>query len=218
MAAQGAEEGLWLRAERQTGGRGRMGRSWTSEPGNLHASTLIRLRPGDPPAPTLALVCAVAAQETAQAMLPAGLVTIKWPNDLMVGNAKLCGMLLERQGDAVIAGFGLNVAHAPELPGRAATSLAACGAAPEIDAAAVATDLAARFAHWLDIWRREGVERIRTAWLRAAHQPGTPLRVVQPDGSELHGAFDGLTADGGLILALEDGARHVIHAGDVFAI
>jgi BirA family biotin operon repressor/biotin-[acetyl-CoA-carboxylase] ligase len=218
MAAQGAEEGLWLRAERQTGGRGRMGRVWTSEPGNLHASTLLRLRPGDPPAPTLALVSAVAAQETAQAMLPSGLVTIKWPNDLMVGNAKLCGMLLERQGDAVIAGFGMNVAHAPELPDRAATSLAARGAAPDIDAAAVATDLAARFAHWLDLWRREGVERIRAAWLRAAHEPGTPLRVVQPDGSELHGAFDGLTADGGLILALEDGARHVIHAGDVFAI
>jgi BirA family biotin operon repressor/biotin-[acetyl-CoA-carboxylase] ligase len=218
MAAQGAEEGLWLRAERQTGGRGRLGRVWASEPGNLHASTLIRLRPGDPPAPTLALVSAVAAQETAQAMVPAARVTIKWPNDLMVGGAKLCGMLLERQGDAVIAGFGMNVAHAPELPGRAATSLAACGAAPDIDAAAVATDLAARFAHWLDIWRGEGVERIRTAWLRAAHQPGTPLRVVQPDGSELNGAFDGLTADGGLILALEDGARHVIHAGDVFAI
>lgn len=218
MAANGAEEGLWLRAERQTGGRGRMGRSWTSEPGNLHASTLIRLRPADPPAPTLALVSAVAAHEAAQALLPPGRVKIKWPNDLMVGDAKLCGMLLERQGDAVIAGFGMNVAHAPDLPDRPATSLAACGAAPETDADQVAALLAASFARWLELWRREGLEGIRTAWLAAAHDLGTPLRVSCPDGSQLEGAFDGLASDGGLILALADGTRHVIHAGDVFAI
>ena len=56
LALAGAAEGSWLRAERQTGGRGRSGRSWASPPGNLYASTLVRLRPGDPPAPTLALV------------------------------------------------------------------------------------------------------------------------------------------------------------------
>lgn len=207
-----------MRAERQTGGRGRAGRSWVSEPGNLHVSTLVRLRPGDPPAPTLALVSAVAAQETAQALLPAQRITIKWPNDLMIGDAKLCGMLLERQGDAVIAGFGMNVAHAPALPDRAAISLAAAGASPDIDAGQVVAVLAAAFERWLDVWRRDGLERIRLAWLTAAHSPGTPLRVVRPDGSVLEGAFDGLAADGGLILSLADGARHVIHAGDVFAL
>ena len=195
-----------------------MGRSWTSEPGNLYISTLVRLRPGDPPAPTLALVSAVAAHETAQALLHGQRVIIKWPNDLMIGDAKLCGMLLERQSDAVIAGFGMNVAHAPVLPDRAATSLSAAGAAPNVDVGQVATQLAAAFACWLDIWRQDGLERIRSAWLAAAHAPGTPLRVVRPDGSVLEGAFDGLAADGALILALEDGARHVIHAGDVFAL
>lgn len=195
-----------------------MGRRWTSEPGNLHASTLVRVRPGDPPAPTLALVCAVAAQETAQALLPGRRVMIKWPNDLTVDGAKLCGMLLERQGDAVVAGFGLNVVHAPDLPDRLATSLAACGAGPEVDAAQVMELLAGNFARWLDMWRREGLESIRSAWLAAAHDRGTALRVLCPDGTQLEGAFDGLAQDGALLLALKDGTRHVIHAGDVFAI
>jgi len=218
LAANGADEGLWLRAERQTGGRGRMGRSWTSEPGNLHISTLVRLRAGDPPAPTLALVSAIAAHDTAQALLPDRRVTIKWPNDLTVDGAKLCGMLLERQGDAVIAGFGMNVGQAPDLPDRIATSLAACGADPEVAAPQVAELLAGNFARRLDMWRREGLESIIAAWLSAAHDRGTRLRVICPDGTRIEGAFDGLAQDGALLLTLEDGTRQVIHAGDVFAI
>ena len=70
LAASGLEEGVWLRAERQTGGRGRQGRAWVSPPGNLYASTLVRLRPSDPPAATLALVAAVALEEAVGAYLP----------------------------------------------------------------------------------------------------------------------------------------------------
>ncbi|MGN6278141.1 MAG: biotin--[acetyl-CoA-carboxylase] ligase [Sphingomonas sp.] len=63
LARDGAEEGRWLRAERQLAGRGRQGRAWVSPPGNLYASTIVRLRPSDPPAATLALVAAVALEE-----------------------------------------------------------------------------------------------------------------------------------------------------------
>src|SRR3954468_5499421 len=103
LAREGAPEGLWLRADRQTSGKGRQGRAWQSPPGNLHASTLVRLRPDDPPAPTLALVAAVALHEVVTPHAPAA--TIKWPNDLLVDGAKLAGILLERQGDAVVVGF-----------------------------------------------------------------------------------------------------------------
>src|SRR5436853_1339519 len=96
LAREGAAEGLWLRAERQTGGRGRQGREWHSPAGNLYASTLVRLRPADPPAPTLALVAAVALHEVASAFAGGARIEIKWPNDLMVGGAKLSGILLER--------------------------------------------------------------------------------------------------------------------------
>ena len=70
LAKSGAEEGLWLRAERQTAGRGRQGRAWVSPEGNAYASTLVRLRPTDPPAATLALVAAVALHETIALYLP----------------------------------------------------------------------------------------------------------------------------------------------------
>src|SRR4051794_19317804 len=83
LARAGAPEGVWLRADRQTGGKGRQGRAWVSPTGNLHASTLVRLRPGDPPAPSLALAAAVALHETVAAFAQHAPVRIKWPNDLV---------------------------------------------------------------------------------------------------------------------------------------
>ena len=208
LARDGAPEGLWLRAGRQAGGRGRQGRIWLSPPGNFYASTLVRLHAGDPPAPTLALLAAVALHEAVS--LYAEGVRIKWPNDLTAGGAKLAGILLERQGDAVIAGFGVNLMHQPELPGRAVTSLKALtGTAP--DAAVFAETLAEIFARWLTRWRHEGHEAILAAWRAAAHPIGTALST-----SEGKGRFDGLDGDGALRLRLADGSVHTIHAGDVF--
>ena len=200
-------EGLWLRAERQTGGKGRQGRTWTSPPGNLHASTLVRIRPGDPPAPTLALVAAVALHEALTINCP---TQIKWPNDLLAGEAKLAGILLERSGDAVVVGFGANLAHHPEGLDRPVASIATLtGAAP--DPHEVAQRLARCFADWVRRWREEGLAPVREAWLAAAHSIGTPL--TTPEGQ---GAFDGLDPGGALRLKLPDGSVRLVHAGDVF--
>lgn len=113
LAAAGAAEGLWLRADYQTGGRGRQGRVWQSPPGNFYGSTLVRLRGGDPAAATLALVAAVALEEAVRIYAPGADVAIKWPNDLLLGEAKLAGILLERADDAVVVGIGVNLAHHP---------------------------------------------------------------------------------------------------------
>ncbi|MDQ3140211.1 MAG: biotin--[acetyl-CoA-carboxylase] ligase [Pseudomonadota bacterium] len=210
LAAQGASEGLWLRADRQTGGRGRQGRGWQSPLGNLYASTLVRIHPGDPPAPTLALVAAVALHDVAAAHAPEHRLQIKWPNDLLADGAKIAGILLERAEDAVAIGFGVNLAHCPENLDRPVTSLAALGAsAPDPDA--FAEMLAESFARWLVRWRSEGLAPIRTRWLAAAHAIGTALSTAQGDG-----LFDGLDEAGALRLRLADGAVRVIHAGDVF--
>ena len=213
-AREGAPEGLWLRAERQTGGRGRQGREWHSPPGNLHASTLVRLRPGDPPAPTLALVAAVALHEVASAFAGGARIEIKWPNDLTVAGAKLSGILLERLDDAVIVGFGVNLAEHPDEIARPATSFAALGGAP--DPARFLEALAASFAGWLERWREEGLAQVRTRWLAAAHPPGTALSTHTASGAWVEGWFDGLDESGALKLRLADGTSHVIHAGDVF--
>src|SRR3954453_14252147 len=89
LAREGAPEGIWLRAERQTGGRGRQGRGWQSPPGNLYASTPGPLAPGDPQAPTLALAAAIALHEVAAVFAPDAGLMIKWPNDLLAGGVKL---------------------------------------------------------------------------------------------------------------------------------
>ncbi|MBM3929212.1 MAG: biotin--[acetyl-CoA-carboxylase] ligase, partial [Sphingomonadales bacterium] len=126
-ARSGAAEGRWLRAVQQSAGRGRQGRIWQSAPGNLYASTIVRLRPHDPPAATLALVAAVALDDALGLLCPslrvAGRLAIKWPNDLLLDGAKLVGILLERADDAVVIGFGVNCTHHPALPDRPTTSL-----------------------------------------------------------------------------------------------
>jgi BirA family biotin operon repressor/biotin-[acetyl-CoA-carboxylase] ligase len=213
-AREGAAEGVWLRAERQSGGRGRQGREWHSPPGNLYASTLVRLRPADPPAPTLALVAAVALHEIASAFAGGATIAIKWPNDLLVAGAKLSGILLERLDDAVIVGFGVNLAEHPDQTERPATSLAALGEAPE--PALFLEALAESFARWLAIWRDQGLPPIRARWLAAAHPPGTALSTHTASGAWIEGVFDGLDESGALRLRLADGSGQVIHAGDVF--
>lgn len=208
LARAGAPEGSWLRADRQSGGRGRQGRAWSSPAGNFYASTLVRLRPADPPAPTLALASAVALHDAIARDLPAA--RIKWPNDLLVEGAKLAGILLEREEDAVVIGFGVNLAHHPEGLDRPVTSLAAAaGGAPEPDA--FLEMLADSFARWLQRWRGEGLAPVRRQWLAAAHPLGTALST--PEGE---GLFDGLDQAGGLLLRLADGSRRTVNAGDVF--
>jgi len=138
---------------------------------------------------------------------------IKWPNDLMLDGAKLSGILLEREGDAIIVGMGVNLAAAPDLPDRKTAALADYGPAPDRDI--FAHSLAAAFARELERWRTYGLEPLARRWESVAHPPGTPL-VVQPPGEDrIDGAFAGLTPDGALSLRLADGSTRVIHAGDV---
>ena len=211
------DEGTWLRAEQQTAGRGRQGRVWDSPAGNLYASTLVALRPGDPPAAGLALVAAVALEEAVRGALPEpSALRLKWPNDLLLAGAKLSGILLERRAAHVVVGVGVNVAHHPALADRATTSLRAAGAT--VDAATLLENLADGFASWLDVWRGQGIAPVAAQWSTRAHPVGTALSVRLPNQTALEGQFLGLDASGALLLGLADGTRHVIHAGDVFVV
>lgn len=242
LARTGAEEGLWLRAERQTAGRGRQGRAWDSPSGNVYASTLVRLRAGDPPAATLALVAAVALEEVVSNFLrhsresgnpypvsassgPGVMgprfrvddgLRIKWPNDLLIEGAKVSGILLERAGDAVVIGIGVNLAYHPDLPDRLTTSLAAY--CITVTPAEFVEGLAEMLAAWLHIWRTDGLAPVITRWTVRAHPRSTQLIARLSDGEAIEGAFDGLSPDGALVLRLADGACRVIHAADVFLV
>ena len=210
LADQSAGEGDWLIALRQSSGKGRQGRQWQSLDGNFAGSTLIRLRDADPPPATLAFAAGLALIEAADAAAPGRAIQLKWPNDLMLDDAKLGGILLERAGDRVVAGFGVNLAVAPDIDGRATASLSG-----SVTPHAFAPLLAASLARLLNAWRSADEAAFIDAWALRAHPIGTPITVHNAPGVRLSGTFDGLAPDGALRLRFDDGRIERIHAGDV---
>ena len=215
LAAGGVvPNGYWLVADRQSAGRGRQGRSWFDGAGNFMGSTTVRLAAGDPPAGTLALLAGLALHEVIAARLPPPQrAMLKWPNDVTIGAAKLAGILLERTGDWVVVGIGVNLAVAPDLPDRPTIALTAFGPAPDRDL--FAADLAGQLVTELERWRSYGLAAVISRWLLAGHPLGTPLSVGEPGNRPLAGTFAGLTDEGALQLRLADGTCHAIHAGEV---
>jgi len=205
-----AIEGDWLVALRQDAGRGRHSRVWEALEGNFFGSTMVQLRSNDPPAPALALVAGLSLIEAVEVATPGRALSLKWPNDLMLGDAKLAGILLERSGDRVVAGFGVNLAAAPEIDGRKTAHLDA-----QITPHAFAPLLAASVARLLAAWRGADPAAFSQAWTARAHPPGTPLDVHGGPGERITGKFDGIETDGALRIRLDGGSVEVIRAGDV---
>lgn len=208
---------MWVRADRQTGGRGRRGRIWVSEPGNLFASTLLRLQPADPPAQQLGFVAALALDRALSAWVPQKRLRLKWPNDVLLDDRKLSGILLERQDDAVVVGFGVNLMHHPDDSERPAISLEAAGILPPSPDAFLQA-LADAWSVEVARWRAQGFLPVRDDWMARAHAFGAPLVARLADGAEYRGSYDGLDPDGALLLRLADGSVRTVHAGDVFAL
>ena len=201
-------------ADRQSAGRGRLGREWNGAAGNFMGSVTVALRSSDPPPQSLGLMMGVALHDTLVALGAPTRLMLKWPNDLLVDGAKLAGILLERAGDHVVAGIGINLAVAPAVPNRQTTSLAAHGYPMERDQ--VAETLAVYLAEALQAWRSGDWPAVILArWHAAAHPRGTPLTLSEGAHAGLTGRFDGLEQDGSLALRLGDGRRIIIHAGDV---
>jgi BirA family biotin operon repressor/biotin-[acetyl-CoA-carboxylase] ligase len=209
-----APELAWLVADRQVSGRGRQGRVWSDDAGNFMGSTVVHLRTGDPAAHTLSLVAGLAAYSAIEQAAPNldGL-TLKWPNDILIGEAKLAGILLERSGDTVVVGVGVNLMRAPSIAERAVVCLA------DHDRP-IARDVFAEYLEksWelaLQRWRCGGWDHLRSDWIARAHPFGTPLMVHGPAGEALRGSFAGIDHDGALQLILAGGTRRTIHAGEV---
>ena len=213
-AGEAVPEGEWLVADRQSAGRGRQGRTWCDGTGNFMGSTVVRPWPGDPPASTLALVAGLAVHEAVSPLIPPPhRAMLKWPNDVMIGAAKLCGILLEGASGCVIVGIGVNLAQAPAVDGRETVALSAFG--PTLDRDAFAASLALHLDRELERWRGFGLEPLIRRWLAAGHPDGTQLVVGEPGSEPVRGRFAGLNGDGALQLLLADGTRRTIHAGEV---
>lgn len=194
---------------------GRLGRKWESPEGNLYCSTLVACRNEDPAPSTLSFVAALAVHKAISAHLLHDDIRLKWPNDILVSGHKICGILLERAGDKVVVGIGVNIAIAPQVEGRTVTSMHQEGAAADITPAAFLETLAQYFVDAVNDWRQLGLPAILTAWQQRAHPPGTRLSTSDDKGERLEGEYAGLSNDGALRLRKANGALIEIHAGDV---
>lgn len=206
-------DGQWVRAGRQTLGHGRGGRAWQSPAGNISMSALIRLQPGEGSGAELGFVAALALHELCAELVAPSLLQLKWPNDVLLDGGKVSGILLEMETDALILGIGVNLAAAPEVPGRRVTALADYGVT--LPAGEFAVRLAAAFASWRGRWRTGGFAAIREVWLQHAHPLGTTLE-VRRQGSVLPGRFAGLAANGALLLETMGGAVETVYAGEIW--
>ncbi len=221
-AVAGERGPLYIRADRQTSGRGRSGRSWETAAGNLALSRLGTLACEPVAVPQLSLVAGVAVHGAVSDLLEgnaraAGL-SLKWPNDLLLEGAKVAGILVEATtiGSARVAviGIGVNLAHAPEIANRATAALADA-TRRSISPAATARHVAGRLEHALQLWDGgAGFATIRAAWLAAATPPGTRLAINTGRGTAA-GVFAGLAPDGALLLDVDGGERQTFSVGDV---
>lgn len=222
--AEAGEAGpLWIVARRQTAGRGRRGRKWESDTGNLTTTLLTVTRRSPAEAAQVTFIAALAVADLLDAFIPPEHVSIKWPNDVLIDGVKASGILVESGahetgGLWLAVGIGVNLAHAPEDTERPATSMAAylrsdIAYAPPIEAAAGV--LADAFAIWMERWDTLGFEPILDAW--AARNRGLFGPCVARLGHEtISGVADGVAPDGALRLKLADGSLRLVSAGDVF--
>ncbi|MEJ2435262.1 MAG: biotin--[acetyl-CoA-carboxylase] ligase [Pseudolabrys sp.] len=209
-----------ITAGAQSAGRGRRGSQWVSPPGNLYATMLLSEPAPPAQAPQLSFVAALALLDAVGEVAPqlAPLLQVKWPNDLLLGGAKLAGILIEGDSAPVFTiaiGIGVNCAAHPPATNHPATDLAAAGAdvSPERLFAALDVAMARRLAQWQ---AGEGFAAIRTDWLKRAAGLGQDIRVRLPE-RELTGRFEGLDEAGRLLLAGPAGTSSIA-AGEVFGL
>lgn len=220
LSRRGESGPLWVVADRQTVGRGRSGRSWQSPPGNLHASLLLPIGAPAVNLPQLALVAGVGLFDAVAALAGQARLTdlrLKWPNDILLGTAKLGGILVESSRGAATAaaviGIGLNVTAAPAVAGRAVTSLARVGVT--VSRERLLEELSRALLAWIVRWDDgRGFGAVRSAWVVRAGAVGEPI-VVRSAAGEIAGLYRGLDEGGALLVETEVGRTVRVSHGDV---
>jgi len=211
-AGEGADQGLVVITGEQRAGRGRLGRTWLAPTGSALLFSVVLRPPVDLVAqlPLMAGVVVAGGIESATGAR----TNLKWPNDVLLNDRKLAGILLEHPaGSAVILGVGVNVSQSPAQLPEAATSLrVGLGRTVEREnlLAAILNDLGNAY----ERADREGVDWIVPAWRSRSRMLGRPVRVTR-EGATIEGIAEDIAADGALLLRLQDGQRLSVVAGEV---
>jgi BirA family transcriptional regulator, biotin operon repressor / biotin---[acetyl-CoA-carboxylase] ligase len=220
LAMEGAEEGTVVIADKQTGGRGRLGREWESSQGNGLALSFI-LKPDVPAykAPQLTLVAAVSVVKAVEQTTGVK-AEIKWPNDLLIQGKKICGILTEMQADpdrikSVIVGIGLNVNKTvfPVHLNNIAASLSDYADSPP-ERARLAAAILNQFAEDYALYKQSGFSGVKTEWENYSGTLGRQITVWQ-NGDFINGTAEAIDGQGVLKLRDKEGILHSIVSGDI---
>ncbi|MEZ5690341.1 MAG: biotin--[acetyl-CoA-carboxylase] ligase [Rickettsiales bacterium] len=222
MARSGGSHGAVIWAKSQDGGKGRMGRSWVSDDGNLFVSILLRPQKDIKELSQLSFVASVAICDAISPMLAGdNILQTKWPNDILLNGKKLGGILLESfmtEGNSknwVVVGLGVNIDSYPSKTDFPATCLKDAGV--ELVSAKI---ILSRFIHHFieryDEWESKGFTSIRASWLKNVWNLKKNMVACLPN-EQLEGVFDGVDKDGSLIMVLGGGKKRSILAADIYA-
>ena len=222
LALSGVNDHLWVTSDIQTHGRGRQGRNWISQAGNLQASLFLQPDCKLQKASQLSFLAGLSCYETIQSTCPEEIgreLLLKWPNDILLKGEKLSGMLVEssklpkNSALAVIIGIGINISWKPEIENYPTTCLADHNIT--VNAKEIFDILAKNTKKWLNIWESEnGFNVILDSWAKYSHNIGDRIDVRQ--GQHLFsGNFHGLAEDGSLLMRLPSGNIKSINVGDV---
>lgn len=222
LLTQGAAEGTVVRAQRQTAGRGRRGRPWISEPGNLYCSLLLTPRCPLTQANQLSFVMAVAVGQTILPFLTSPeVLSYKWPNDLLLQKAKVAGILIETESErgqlteACVVGIGININVVPDHPVYLVTAL---NQHTELNLIqdVLFSALLDQIKHYYDVWQQEGFAPIREAWKKRAHGLGQNM-IVRIGNQEMSGQFVDISPEGELLLKKQDGSISALMSAEILA-
>lgn len=220
----GATLPLWIFTKEQTLGRGRQGRQWVSKIGNLFCSGLYPLSKDAEHDAQKSFVAALAIYDTLAEYVTPDLLTIKWPNDVLLDGKKVSGVLLERFSGGLCVGIGINLMTRPKAVTDQQTACVIDYIAEELlndpepileMPEPVLAILAAKYSHWSQRHNQEGFAPIRETWLTRAARIGEEV-TVRLANERFNGYAEGLGVDGALIVRLESGDIRRVHAGDIF--
>ena len=210
---------IWSKS--QAKGKGRLGRKWVSPIGNLYLSLLLRPKYDVTTSSQISFVVAVAVGEMIAKFAHSQVaISYKWPNDILLNDKKIAGILLEssikmHNGflDWLVVGIGLNVVSSPEQMPYPTSSLQEQNI--EIDLNKIVDELMKSFSYWYSLWQNQGFDIIRTKWLERGKALGEVI-TVSVGKDRISGVFEDITLDGCIKLILPGGQACFVSSGEVF--
>jgi BirA family transcriptional regulator, biotin operon repressor / biotin---[acetyl-CoA-carboxylase] ligase len=211
----GERSPVFLLADEQTAGKGRLDRNWSSLRGNCYSTLILPFDAEIAVIPQIGFVVALAVADVVRKHTTTT-PQLKWPNDVLIRGAKIAGILCEVLSThplTIAIGCGINVAHAPTGLTYPATCLVAEGATTTRDE--IFQSYSAALAYWLDLWNKgENFPTIRTAWTNLAIGIGETITMTTGT-QHLTGTFEAITEQGAVMLKPPHGPPYILHAGDM---